>query len=634
MRKTSLATKTLLPIAILGVLLLVGSYTLIDWQFHKNLNAEALKKAQLLIEATSSAVETSSSEAQLQRIVASLAGLEGVDGVYVVSDKPDRVIASTKRLWYGEKLGFIKDELVKEALQESLHEVKTLYKRQGNMVYYSSPLYLSNLGNKGFYSGAVLVEMNCSERERAVHRTLCLVSSFSLGAFLVIILSTFVIIKLFVVKPVAQIASLVSSTQSGGREGRLKIEHADEIGDLTKSFNSLLDTILQNEDLLKASAKSEKAANQAKSEFLANMSHEIRTPLTSILGYTELALSDIHQQVECSKSLETIRHNGHSLLTIINDILDLSKIEAGKFTVDRVPFDLHRQLEDVYALMKVRERDGDNTLRLTVAGDLPDIVVSDPVRVRQILINLVGNALKFTRDGCVEIKASLEVGLVNVEIRDEGIGMTEEQVLSVFEAFNQADNSTSRKFGGTGLGLAISSRLAEMLGGEVAVESEMGKGSVFTMTFDPGDYQHAVLEDPSKTEGGDVSVESLKGNILLVEDNKTNRFMVKKILKKSQLEIDEAENGLEAYEKVIAANGAYDLVLMDMQMPIMSGYDATEKLRAEGQTLPIIALTANVMAEDRKKCLDAGCDDYTGKPIDKQDLFQKLDKYLSVKNVE
>ena len=628
MLKNSLSVKALSPIFLLGALVLFGAYYLLNQRLEDNLDKEIQREAEFLVNTCKTSVESSNSEAQLQRVISSLALLESVEEVYVVAGKPPKIIGSTKRIWFQEELDSIDDSLVKTKLLKSLEQDKSDYFIDGSKVYYSSPLYLSNLGKNDFYSGAVLIELDISESIRSIKQASLQVVSLFLVALFLIILTSFVAIHIFVLRRVSAITKLVSMSRVGERKERLQINSNDEISELSKAFNSLLDTIETNESLLKKAVKSEQAANKAKSEFLANMSHEIRTPLTSILGYTDLAINDLKSE-DVEQYLETIKHNGHSLLVIINDILDLSKIEAGKFTIDPIPFSLHALLNGVCDLMKVRESEKNNKLMINLSDDLPDLIISDPIRVRQVLINLVGNALKFTENGTVTVNPTLKDGQIFIDIIDTGIGMTKEQSEGVFGSFNQADNSTSRKFGGTGLGLTISQRLAQILGGNITIQSEPEVGSTFTFTFDPGDFKNATLSGLYNEQVKEISADQLKGKVLLVEDNKTNRLMVKKILKKSQLEIDEAENGLVAYEKVITAHPPYDLVLMDMQMPVMSGYEATEKIRQVGHTLPIIALTANVMKEDCDRSIKAGCDDYAAKPIDKEDLFKKMYHYLN-----
>jgi len=392
-------------------------------------------------------------------------------------------------------------------------------------------------------------------------------------------------------------------------------------------------------------------SSHSKSEFLANMSHEIRTPMTAILGYTELLFEDRdlssapHQRLN---AINTIRNNANHLLTIINDILDMSKIEAGKMSVESVETYPTRIVEEVVSLMNQRAEGKGIAVQVEYDSDLPVRIMSDPTRLRQILMNLVGNAIKFTEIGSVTIRISMLSGenLLRFEIVDTGIGMTPEQrdAIACFDAFTQADGSTTRKFGGSGLGLRISNTLATMLGTGIEVESKQGVGSTFSFCINPGDLTNvevlssaeivAIAEyanaEPSQADSKDNST-LLKGiRILLAEDGPDNQRLISFVLKKVGADVEVADNGLIATEKIYRAseqNIPFDVVLMDMQMPELDGYDATRQLRRENYTGPIIALTAHAMAADRQKCLDAGCDDFATKPIDRKKLISLLNQY-------
>ena len=388
-------------------------------------------------------------------------------------------------------------------------------------------------------------------------------------------------------------------------------------------------------------------ANRAKSEFLANMSHEIRTPMTAILGYADLLAGQLEDPSHLD-ALDIIRRNGAHLLNVVNDILDLSKIEAGKLRVERRACSPAAILADVVSLLRVRADGKGLALKLEFAGPMPEAVWTDSARLRQILLNLVGNAIKFTEIGDVRVVARLARGdapqpKLVCEVVDTGIGMTTEQVENLFRPFQQADASTSRKFGGTGLGLAISKRLAEFLGGDITATSQPGRGSTFVLTIDPGSLNGvALLDHPSEAivapatspAAGDAQTR-LSCRILLAEDGVDNKRFISFLLTKAGAEVTTVENGREALETALAAlpgrgrrcddpRAPFDVILMDMQMPVMDGYQATRRLREEGYTGPIIALTAHAMADDRQKCLDVGCDDYAAKPIDRARLLNVI----------
>ncbi|MEZ6114499.1 MAG: ATP-binding protein [Pirellulaceae bacterium] len=390
------------------------------------------------------------------------------------------------------------------------------------------------------------------------------------------------------------------------------------------------------------------SASRAKSEFLANMSHEIRTPMTAILGFTDLLREDgdaAYGADERKAAIATIQRNGQYLLDLINDILDLSKVEAGKLQVERIVCSPTKLLSDVLDLMSVRAQAKGLTLSVEFDSQLPAQIETDPTRLRQILINLIGNAIKFTEAGAVRIVASMEsrddesgdrsMPLLRIAVIDQGIGMTAAEVGRLFQPFSQADSSTTRKFGGTGLGLTISKRFAEMLGGDIQVRSTPGRGSTFAVTIAArGLHDANALRDGQNTGNGGNSVvvgsdaasppepaESLDCRILLAEDGPDNQRLISFVLRKAGAEVTLADNGQIALEMALAAvadNRPFDVILMDMQMPVMDGYQATGRLRDADYRGPIIALTAHAMRSDRQRCLQAGCDDYTTKPIDRR----------------
>ena len=393
--------------------------------------------------------------------------------------------------------------------------------------------------------------------------------------------------------------------------------------------------------LEEATAEAE-AATRSKSEFLANMSHEIRTPMTAILGYAELLDNSDCAPEQHHQHVATIRRNGEHLLSIINDILDLSKIEARRMVAEKVDCSPSQIVQDVVSMMRIRAEGKELTLDVEFIKQAPATIHTDPVRLRQILINLLGNAVKFTERGGVRLVVTTDVRdkrapQMHFAVIDTGIGMTEEQIGRLFTPFTQADSSTTRRFGGTGLGLTITKRLAEILGGDIRVHSAPGKGSSFVLTIDPGPLDSVATLDSEEAPPIDTpkptaaAAKSLSGRVLLAEDGPDNQKLISFFLKKADLTVELADNGRIAYEKASASAKAgrpFDLILMDIQMPEMDGYEATSLLRSEGYTGPIVALTAHAMAADRQKCLDAGCDAYATKPIDRATLLAVAAEHL------
>ena len=401
----------------------------------------------------------------------------------------------------------------------------------------------------------------------------------------------------------------------------------------------------QVEQELQESREQALAANQAKSKFLANMSHGIRTPMTAILGFTDIMIDNLTNP-ENLDAAQTIKENGNYLLELINDILDLSKVEAGKLTSEIMACSPQVIVSGIASLMRVRASAKGLPLDAKFEGPIPETIQSDPTRLRQILINIVGNAIKFTETGSVQIITRLledrgNTPQLQFDVIDTGIGLPDKSIENLFQPFTQADNSTTRRFGGTGLGLTISKRLAEKLGGDITVNSSQGKGSTFSITVDVGDLSGVkMLKDVTEIASCQLSDEHAETNlvaqldcrILLAEDGPVNLRLISFILRKAGAEVALAENGQIAFDLANQANSKgtpFDVILMDMQMPVLDGYAATQKLREAGYEAPIIALTAHAMTSDRQDCLDAGCNDFATKPINRKKLIQLIADYVS-----
>jgi PAS domain S-box-containing protein len=385
------------------------------------------------------------------------------------------------------------------------------------------------------------------------------------------------------------------------------------------------------------------SATATKSQFLANMSHEIRTPMSAIIGYSDLLLDPEQATDDRVNCVSTIRRNADHLLTLINDILDLSKIEADRMTVEEIGCSPCQLVSDVSSLMRVRATENDIDFHVIYDSAIPASINSDPVRIRQVLINLVGNAINFTKDGAVKVHVWTEEldgdnPTINFRVVDSGIGMTEEQKSRLFRPFTQADYSTTRKFGGTGLGLTISQKLVSLMGGEISVSSVSGLGSCFEFALPTGSLENVeIITDPSETASattpdqaaGSSNLTDVAANVLLAEDGVDNRRLISFHLKKAGCQVTTAENGKIAFDEATAAEKrgeSFDIIFMDMQMPVMDGYQASSELRQAGYKGQICALTAHAMNGDHEKCINAGCDDYLTKPIDVDKLISAVRK--------
>jgi CheY-like chemotaxis protein/HPt (histidine-containing phosphotransfer) domain-containing protein len=374
------------------------------------------------------------------------------------------------------------------------------------------------------------------------------------------------------------------------------------------------------------------------------MSHEIRTPMNAILGFTEVLRRGYGQSDRnWRKHLGTIHSSGRHLLELINDILDLSKIEAGGMKVERIPCALHRIVRDVIQVLSVKAREKSITLECEFASAVPETILSDPARLRQILTNLVGNSIKFTEQGGVRIIIGLSAGprpQLSLAVADTGIGVPEDKQKTIFDPFVQADSSVTRKFGGTGLGLAISRRFAQALGGDIMLRSEAGKGSVFTVTIDTGPLDGVKMLEPEQalSASEETKNESRQNwqfpaaRILVVDDGDENRELVTVVLEEIGLKVEGAENGEVAVRKAIEEDFA--VIFMDVQMPVMDGFTATRQLRTRGLKTPIIALTAHAMKGFEEEIMAVGFSGYLTKPIDIDAMIHKLAEILRARSLE
>jgi len=380
-------------------------------------------------------------------------------------------------------------------------------------------------------------------------------------------------------------------------------------------------------DLVNAKVEAE-VANNAKSEFLSVMSHEIRTPLHVLIGMGHLLIKD-NPRPDQVQNLKVLRTASDNLLVIINDILDFNKIEAGKIDLEEIDFNIKNLVSDIKLANSVRAQERNTEIKLMLDNDLPDAVIGDTTRIGQILTNLVSNAIKFTKNGIIRIEVNVEKeqgDMVDIRfsVKDTGVGIAKENLEKIFHSFTQASSSITRQYGGTGLGLAITRKLLKLMKSDIVVESEQGQGSTFyfMLKFKKG----VAVFSEKKVAIGDYDLAGCK--ILLVEDTAFNVLYATQLLGRWQASVDVAENGLEAIDK--ARVNEYDIILMDLQMPLMDGYTATREIRVFNKTVPIIALTASASNDVKERSLEHGMNDYITKPFYPDDFYQRIKKYVSI----
>ncbi|MGB0882263.1 MAG: ATP-binding protein [Vicingaceae bacterium] len=433
-----------------------------------------------------------------------------------------------------------------------------------------------------------------------------------------------------ITKPILELAKISSKiSKEKDYSTKIEIKRDDEIGTLVKSFNNMLQEIyIQNKELTISKKKAEKSS-KAKEQFLANMSHEIRTPLNGIEGMTRL-LQETDLNEEQKKFVSTIKISSANLMIIINDILDISKIEAGKLTIEKIKFDLKNNCEKTLETLSFKAEEKSIALIFNYDDNISSVLLGDPTRITQVLINLINNAIKFTKSGsvnltCTLVKETEHYNRIKFEVNDTGIGIAKDKIDKIFESFSQEDESTTRKFGGTGLGLSISKELVELFKGKLEVSSKKGVGTSFYFTIDLPRTKDELNEESEIL----MMPESLENkSVLLVEDNEINQFLAKTILSKWKMNVTVAENGEIAIEKLKA--NSFDVILMDVQMPVMGGFEATSIIRKKMKLkTPIIALTANAIKGDDNKCIEIGMDDYISKPFDHSILYNKILKLIN-----
>ena len=552
--------------------------------------------------------------------------------------------------------------------EESESTVKFNFSRGANLEY------TAKLTVAGDTTGYLKIYYSMEKIVRQTIISAVLIVGFILIVFFLYMLLIDKLLKRVVTTPLEQLEKGMQEIEKGNLGAQVNVNSGNEINAITDTFNKMS---IENKDLYeslnnmnktlekkvaqrteelnqkntsleKAKAEAEKLAvqakkaNKAKSEFLANMSHEIRTPLNGVIGFSELLSGTSLNELQY-KYVDNIEKSADVLLSIISDILDFSKIEAGKLDLEFIKTDLKKLIRETLDILNYQAQKKGLELQVNLESTIPHFAIFDPVRMKQVLVNLIGNAIKFTEKGSVKVIVHFSTvdkltGSFNFQVKDTGIGISEEQKKRLFKAFSQADTSITRKYGGTGLGLVISNMLLKKMGSSLNVKSEPGKGSTFYFTIDTEySYEKRDVKEPEPEK---EALQVITGNpkILIAEDVSINRELIKNLLEQMipQVQLSMAKDGEDVLEK--ATNDTYDLILMDIQMPKMSGLEATRKIREKerqtAQHVPVIALSAEVMKETIEKGMDAGMDDFLTKPIKYKALNEVMIKYLSANKRE
>ncbi len=640
--KGTLLRQLLLPLAVLWLVVTAIGY----WQGCLRIRTASEKAVLDRVRDQVQAVQVAATmfaEVPLDRYVAALAARPDIDQLWIAAGDPLRLVAGSGQELVDHVAESLPEAWIGAALRqarEDATEVRGLT-ATGDRAWCALPFTSGGVADGRAAArpdGALILVVRASAFGDAFDASLTTFVRDLLGLTLLSLGLIAWLLRRQVILPIRRIHAALG--HEGGPQP-VELPGRGEIAEVARSLDAMLLRIAEQQRELSAASAAAAAANQQKTQFVAQVSHELRTPLTAILGYADLLADPGLGEAARQGHVEVIRRNGQHLLGLVNDVLDLSRIEANRLEVELLPTDVQNVVRDVCELMQIKAEAKGIVFAVRCSTPMPLTVETDPTRLRQIVLNLVSNAVKFTEHGSVTVELAWADGdpkPLRIAVIDTGIGLTPEQQARLFQNFAQADVSTARRYGGSGLGLSICRRLAMLLGGEIVMESEAGRGSRFEVRVGardlaPGDrWRHLGGRGaPTPAPARQPEHPRLRGSVLVADDGADNRLLLGQLLGRMGLQVRTAGDGAEACQMVRDAAGRgqpFDLVLMDMQMPGMDGIEATEALRREGVTAPIVALTAHAMSEERERCLAAGCTDFAAKPIDRPSFSALLARHL------
>jgi signal transduction histidine kinase/ActR/RegA family two-component response regulator len=640
------------PLLVLSGIAALSGIAGMYWLESNALQKELQHRGQLLSTALIISAETSSSLADFHRTVLSLASEPRIDRIMLLDQDYQPIFSGDSFSFDKQQEEFNQLKILAQQAKDTRLSIGAVGSFNNDIYKVVSLIYISALPQANVLkpkASILLVSLNTAQAKKEAIVAAIWITALFITIGLIAFSAIYFLLNKLVLIPSQRIVTVMKAQGSEQNESTGFIpEH--ELGLIGQTLDNLTQTLNAREQLLKQALIKAQDASIAKSQFLASMSHEIRTPMNGVIGMLHLLNQETLNEKQ-QHYTQVAKTSADSLLTLINDILDVSKIEAGKLDIEIIDFDIHELFNDLVTTMSHRIRNQEVELILDIQEINEKVVQGDPGRLQQILTNLLSNAIKFTQQGKITIRASLSTVnqrtsdehndfQLHCDIIDTGIGIANNKLSQLFESFTQADSSTTRKYGGTGLGLSIAKQLCQLMGGEIDVSSELDRGSQFSFSIKLGRSDALSLASPNREMSDSTSsqqqLEHYKNlNILLVEDNTINQLVALSMLKNLGLSADVAENGEEAIAKLKESGDQYySVILMDCQMPVMDGFTATQNIRNgdadEGYCkIPIIAMTANAMQGDREECINAGMSDYLTKPIDEKLLADCLVKWFS-----